>query len=151
MNIGLISDTHGLLRPQALDALRGSALIVHAGDIGSAAVLEALRALAPVLAIRGNNDIEDWARSLPEVSSFEAGGQRLHLLHDLKTIRVDPRQARIRAVISGHSHRPKIEHRDGVLYINPGSAGPRRFSLPVSMARLRIEAQQLTAEIVALL
>lgn len=151
MNIGIISDTHGLLRPEALAALRGSELIVHAGDIGAANVLDALRALAPVIAIRGNNDAGAWARGLPEQLSFDAGGRRLHLLHDLKALNIDPQRDGIAAVISGHSHKPKIEHRDGVLSINPGSAGPRRFSLPVTIARLQLGGERLDAEIVELM
>lgn len=138
MNIGVISDTHGLLRPEALAALRGSELIVHAGDIGSADVLDALRAIAPLVAIRGNNDTDAWAQATPETQSFDAGGARIHLLHDLKALALDPQRDGIAVVVSGHSHKPKIETRDGVLYLNPGSAGPRRFSLPVTIATLRL-------------
>ncbi|NGY05014.1 metallophosphoesterase family protein [Solimonas terrae] len=151
MNIGIISDTHGLLRPQALTALQGSELIVHAGDIGAPAVLDALRELAPLVAIRGNNDSDAWAQDLPDELDFEAGGRQLHLLHDRKTLRLDPQRNGIAAVISGHSHKPGIETRDGVLYLNPGSAGPRRFSLPVTIARLRIDGESLAAEIVELM
>lgn len=150
MNIGLISDTHGLLRREALEALRGSDLIVHAGDIGTPDVLAALRALAPLVAVRGNNDTEPWAMDVPETQTFAAGGLRLHLLHDLKTLALEPRRAGIAAVVSGHSHRPKIETRDGVLYLNPGSAGPRRFSLPISVARAEIVGDTIRAKLVEL-
>ncbi|HET8881485.1 MAG TPA: metallophosphoesterase family protein [Solimonas sp.] len=151
MNIGLISDTHGLLRREALTALRGSELIVHAGDIGAPDVLDALRELAPLVAIRGNNDTGAWARKLPDTLTFDADGRRVHLLHDLKTLAVEPRGDGIAVVVSGHSHKPKIERRDGVLYVNPGSAGPRRFSLPVTVATLRVDGPRFDAEIIALL
>lgn len=150
MNIGLISDTHGLLRPEAVAALQGSALILHAGDIGAPEVLQALAAIAPVLAVRGNNDVAPWAMELPETRTLSAGERRLHLLHDLKTLALDPSAAGIAAVISGHSHRPSVERRDGVLYVNPGSAGPRRFSLPIAVARLRLRDDGLDAELVTL-
>ena len=139
MLIGLISDTHGLLRPEALAALQGCERIIHAGDIGKPAVLDGLRALAPLEVIRGNIDTADWAQALPERLDLHIGGLRLHVLHDLKELSVDPVAAGIDVVIAGHSHQPKIERRDGVLYINPGSAGPRRFRLPISLALLRLE------------
>jgi putative phosphoesterase len=139
VDIGLISDTHGLVRPEALAALRGSDHILHAGDIGSAAVLEALRAVAPVTAVRGNNDRGEWAAALPESEAVELGGVWLYLLHDLHGLDLDPAAAGFAAVITGHSHKPLVETRRGTLYINPGSAGPRRFKLPVAVARLRIE------------
>ena len=148
MNIGLISDTHGLLRPQAVDALRGSDLILHAGDIGDATILQALAAIAPLLAVRGNNDTGDWAKALPDTRRVDADRRQLYLLHDVKTLDVDT--AAIDAVISGHSHRPKVETRDGKLYINPGSAGPRRFKLPVTLARLQLGPQQMAVEILEL-
>ncbi|WP_028081648.1 metallophosphoesterase family protein [Solimonas soli] len=151
MNIGLISDTHGLLRPEAVEALRGCELIVHAGDIGAPEVLDGLRALAPVVAVRGNNDGDAWAQAVPETRTFAAGPLRLHLLHDLKLLDLDPRAAQIAAVVSGHSHRPRIYVRDGVSYINPGSAGPRRFSLPVSLALAEIDGGAIRARIVELL
>jgi len=150
MNIGLISDTHGLLRPEALGALQGSDLIVHAGDIGSPDVLDALRELAPLVAIRGNNDTAPWARQLPDTLTFDAGGLRVHLLHDLKTLAIEPRADGIAVVVSGHSHKPKIERRDGALYVNPGSAGPRRFSLPVTVATLRIDGADTDAKLIGL-
>lgn len=150
MRIGVISDTHGLLRPQALAALAGSELILHAGDIGSPEVLSALQALAPVVAVRGNNDTAPWAQALPETSIVEAGGRRFHLLHDLKTLALDPLAAGFDAVVSGHSHKPLIEQREGLLYLNPGSAGPRRFQLPITLARLRVRDGRIDAELLHL-
>lgn len=137
-SVGLISDTHGLLRPEALEALRGSRYIVHAGDIGDPAILEALSRLAPVTAVRGNNDTGPWARRLRDTALLEAGGVRIYVLHDLKALEVEPRAEGFQAVVAGHSHKPAESRRNGVLYVNPGSAGPRRFSLPVSVARLLV-------------
>ncbi|MDB5102565.1 MAG: putative phosphoesterase2C [Fibrobacteres bacterium] len=143
-SIGLISDTHGLLRPEALDSLRGSDLIMHAGDIGGKGgkggpeVLAALRALAPLIAIRGNNDHGAWAKGLRERETVEIAGSKVHLIHDIGDLDFDPGTMGIRCILSGHSHRPLILERDNVLFINPGSAGPRRFSLPVSVGRVRI-------------
>jgi hypothetical protein len=149
--IGVISDTHGLLRPEAVAALEGSALIVHAGDIGSADVLEHLRALAPVVAVRGNNDTDSWARSLPEVLDIDVAQFRVHVLHDVKTLTRDPIAAGIDVVIAGHSHRPAIRWQGSVLFLNPGSAGPRRFSLPVTVARIHVDGPTLAPEVVPLL
>ncbi len=146
----MISDTHGLLRPQALDALAGSQLVVHAGDIGSPNILPALARLAPVEAVRGNVDTAAWARSIPETAVVEVQGRTLYVLHDLKQLDLDPRAAGFDAVISGHSHVPTNETRNGVLYFNPGSAGPRRFRLPVSVGRLWVSAAGIRAEIVRL-
>jgi uncharacterized protein len=148
--IGVISDTHRLLRPEAEAALAGSELIVHAGDIGDPTVLERLRAIAPVTAVRGNNDRGAWAARLGEIEVLEVSGRTLYVLHDLKTVRRDLRAAGVDVVIAGHSHRPSIERREGILYVNPGSAGPRRFSLPVSLARLTIDREHVEAEIVEL-
>ena len=148
MIIGLISDTHGLVRPEALAALRGCSAIVHAGDIGKPEVLEKLRELAPMTAIRGN--VDTWATDLPDTAVVSFEGVRLYVVHDVKTLELDPRAAGFAAVISGHSHVPKAETRDGVLYLNPGSAGPRRFRLPISVATLRIGAQGLEPELVTL-
>jgi uncharacterized protein len=148
--IGVISDTHGLLRPEAVRALRGSALIVHAGDVGAPEVLEALRAIAPVVAVRGNNDRGGWARALRETETVEVDGARIHVLHDMKALALDPVTAGIDVVIAGHSHRPLSRRRDGVLLLNPGSAGPRRFTLPVSVARLTVRAGRARARLVAL-
>jgi putative phosphoesterase len=148
--IGVISDTHGLVRPEALAALRGTDLIIHAGDIGSPAVLEALRNIAPVVAVRGNNDTGAWASALPLTEIVDVAGLRLYVLHDLKELHLDPAAAQLRAVITGHSHRPAIEERNGVLFLNPGSAGPRRFTLPIALARLRIARGRLRARIIEL-
>lgn len=150
MLIGLISDTHGLLRPEVLAALQGCERIIHAGDIGKPAVLDGLRALAPVDAIRGNIDTADWAQALPDRLDLQVGDLRVHVLHDLKELDIDPQAAGIDVVIAGHSHQPNIERRDGVLYINPGSAGPRRFRLPISLALLRLEGGNAQAELIRL-
>lgn len=150
MLIGLISDTHGLLRPEAQAALQGCTRIIHAGDIGRPEVLDGLRALAPLDVIRGNIDTADWAQALPERLELDIGGLRLHVLHDLKALDLDPLAAGIDVVIAGHSHQPKVERRDGVLYINPGSAGPRRFRLPISVALLRLENGHAQAELIRL-
>ena len=146
--IGVISDTHGLLRPEAVRALRGSALIVHAGDVGTPDVLEALRGIAPVVAVRGNNDHGAWARALREKEIIEVDGARLLVIHDLKTLRRTPPD--VTAVIAGHSHQPSITRRDGVVFLNPGSAGPRRFSLPITVATVRARGGGVRARIVDL-
>jgi putative phosphoesterase len=144
LRIGLVSDTHDLLRPQVLDFLRGSDHIVHAGDICGEAVLQALAALAPLTAVRGNNDRGAWAARLPEAETVELAGVRLHVVHDLKELAL-PVGARV--VVSGHSHQPRVEERDGVLYVNPGSAGPRRFRLPISAGELRVVRGQVSAHL----
>ena len=149
--VGVISDTHGLVRPEALTALRGSDLIIHAGDVGAPEVLETLRALAPVTAVRGNNDRGDWAEGLRESEAVEVAGTWLYVLHDLHELDLDPGAAGFAAVIAGHSHRPLIEERKGVLFVNPGSAGPRRFTLPVAVARLRVDGRRIEAETVLLM
>jgi uncharacterized protein len=148
--VGVISDTHGLLRPEAVASLEGVDAIVHAGDIGSAEILDALRRIAPVLAVRGNNDRDAWAASLPDIAKTEIGGTRIWVVHDLKELAEDPASANVSVVISGHSHCPRIERREGLLLLNPGSAGPRRFSLPVAMARLHLAPAGPRAEIVEL-
>ncbi len=150
MRIGLISDTHGLLRPEAVAALQGCAQIIHAGDIGKPQVLDGLRAIAPLEAIRGNIDTADWAQVLPERLDLRIGGLTLHVLHDLKQLDIDPLAAGVDVVIAGHSHKPKVERRDGVLYINPGSAGPRRFSLPISLALLELNDGDAQVELISL-
>ncbi len=139
MIAGLISDTHGLLRQEAVDALRGSDLIVHAGDVGAPEILDKLRELAPVVAVRGNVDKGAWAVALPETAIAEAGPVAIYVLHDLGELDLDPSVAGFPIVVSGHSHHPSAKTRNGVLYINPGSAGPRRFQLPVTVARLDLE------------
>ena len=138
LRIGLVSDTHDLLRPQVLDYLRGSDHIVHAGDICGDAVLQALAALAPLTAVRGNNDRGGWADALPLQTTLEVAGVRLAIVHELPDLRGDPRAEGIAVVVSGHSHKPSLDTRDGVLYVNPGSAGPRRFRLPITAAMLTI-------------
>jgi len=148
--VGVISDTHGLLRPQAAAALAGCELIVHAGDVGSPAILGELRRVAPVVAVRGNVDVEAWARGLPETAVADVGAVRLYVLHDLARLDLDPAAAGFAAVISGHSHISAIVERGGVLYVNPGSAGPRRFALPVSVALLRVRGGAVSADLVAL-
>jgi putative phosphoesterase len=152
--VGIISDTHGVLRPEAVEALRGSDLIVHAGDIGDGEgpqVLAGLRALAPLIAVRGNCDRDAWALELPVEETFEVGGLMVHVLHDLARLDFLPQTAGIAVVISGHTHRPRVDRKDGVLYINPGSAGQQRFDLPVSLARLNLARKGPQAEIVKLL
>jgi putative phosphoesterase len=151
MLIGVISDTHGLLRPEAREAMRGAERIIHAGDIGAPEVLAALAELAPVVAVRGNNDRGAWASALPATAVVEAGGVSIYVLHDAGELDLDPTVAGFRVVIAGHSHRPRQEERDGVLYFNPGSAGPRRFTLPVSAGRLLIEGGGVRGEIIDLL
>jgi putative phosphoesterase len=148
--VGVIADTHGLLRPEALAALRGSDLIVHAGDVGAPEVLAGLRTVAPVTAVRGNNDRGEWARTLSESEAVEVAGRWLYVLHDVHALDLDPAAAGFAAVIAGHSHRPLVEERRGVLFVNPGSAGPRRFTLPVAVARLRVSAKGVCAETVVL-
>ena len=136
--IGIISDTHGLLREEAIHALKGVDLIIHAGDIGSLEVIEKLMEIAPVKAVRGNCDRGKWATKLPGTETVRMENKNIYVLHDLKELNIDPRKAGIDIVISGHSHRAKEERKDGILYINPGSAGPRRFKLPVSLARITL-------------
>ncbi len=136
--VGLISDTHGLLRPRAAAALAGVSQILHAGDVGQPEVLGALSAIAPVTAVRGNVDGGSWTLTLPLVRTTVIAGHAVHMLHDLAGLAADPVQENISVVLSGHTHRPLIESRRGVLYINPGSAGPRRFSLPISIGFLRL-------------
>jgi putative phosphoesterase len=148
--VGVISDTHGLLREEALDALRGSDLILHAGDIGSPDVIRALERIAPVRAVRGNNDRDEWGRSLPLTDVVELGEHLVYLLHDIADLDLDPAAAGFAAVICGHSHKPRIEEREGVIYLNPGSAGPRRFRLPIAVARMQVSAGGLQAELVDL-
>lgn len=149
--IGVISDTHGLLRREAIEALRGSDHIIHAGDVGSPEILEELQKIALVTAIRGNIDKGAWARKLPETEVLEAGGISIYILHDLAQLDLKPKAAGFSVVVSGHSHIPKQETNEGVLYFNPGSAGPRRFKLPVSVGRLYIENGTARGEIIELL
>lgn len=149
--VGLISDTHGLVRPEALAALAGVERIVHAGDVGGREVVEALSALAPVSVVRGNNDGDPWGRTLPATLALELGeGLVLYALHDLSELDLDPEVAGIAVVVTGHSHKPHVERRGGVLFVNPGSAGPRRFRLPIALARLHLDGAALEVEPVLL-
>lgn len=150
VRVGLISDTHGLLRPEALDFLAGCDHIVHGGDIGNPGILERLAELAPLTVVRGNNDREAWARDLPATALLHFGPVSLYAIHDLKEIDIDPVAAGVRVVVSGHSHRPACVERAGVLYINPGSAGRRRFSLPISCGELVLEGGVVRPRIVTL-
>jgi len=138
--VGLISDTHGLLRPQALAALKGVLHILHAGDVGSPEILAELASIASVTAVRGNVDLEEWAQTLPEEITATFAGHKVHMLHNIGGLVTEPQEAGLSTVVYGHSHKPLAEKRDGVLYVNPGSAGPRRFTLPVSVGFLRLEA-----------
>ncbi|HVU49988.1 MAG TPA: metallophosphoesterase family protein [Polyangia bacterium] len=150
MIVGVISDTHGLLRPEALASLRGASRIIHAGDVGGPEVLAALAALAPVTAVRGNNDKGAWAEALPQTSVLDAEGLLVYVLHDVAELDLDPAASGFRVVVAGHSHRPASEERGGVLWFNPGSAGPRRFKLPIAVGRLVIEQGEVRGEIVTL-
>jgi uncharacterized protein len=150
MLVGIISDTHGLIRPEAITALQGSDLIIHAGDIGKPEVIDQLNAIAPTHAVRGNVDTQSWARTLPDTRVVEAGALRLFVLHVRAELVVDPVIAGYAAVIFGHSHKPSTETRNGVLWLNPGSAGPRRFRLPISVARIRVSGQTIEPVIVEL-
>jgi len=150
LRIGLISDTHDLLRPEALAFLAGSDRIVHGGDVCRPEVLEALAAIAPVVAVRGNNDRGAWAARLCESELVEVGGVWLYAIHDLAQLDIDPAAAGVAVVVSGHSHRPSVERRDGVLFVNPGSAGPRRFSLPISVGELTVVDGAVSARTVTL-
>jgi putative phosphoesterase len=148
--VGLISDTHGLLRSEAVTFLRGSDVIVHAGDIGDANILSALNAMAPVTAVRGNNDQGPWADAIAESQTLRVGDVSIYVLHDLAQLDLDPVAAGVGVVVSGHSHKPAVQTRNGVLYVNPGSAGPRRFSLPIAVAALEIAGRSVTANLVQL-
>ena len=148
--IGVISDTHGLMRPEVPTAFDGVELILHAGDIGEAEVIRQLKSIAPIVAVRGNNDTGSWARAIPETKVTRIGRVSIYMLHNLKEIDLDPSAKGFQVVISGHSHRPSIETRGGVLFLNPGSAGPRRFKLPITVARLTIDGSVVDGEIIAL-
>ena len=148
--VGVISDTHGLLRPEAVAALKGADLIIHAGDVGTPQVLDALRKFAPAFVVRGNVDNGHWADTLPATADVEVGGLLFHVLHDIAELDLDPAAVGYAAVVYGHSHQPSIDMRDGVLFLNPGSAGPRRFRLPVSIARVSVSGGKLRPEIVEL-
>jgi uncharacterized protein len=148
--VGVISDTHGLVRPEAIAALRGSEIIIHAGDVGNAEVIDRLRGLAPTFVVRGNIDQGKWAAGLPMTKIVKVGELRFFVLHQISQLDFDPAAAGIAAIVFGHSHRPSIETRQGVLFLNPGSAGPRRFKLPVAVARLRVSGRRVLPQIVGL-
>jgi putative phosphoesterase len=150
MTVGVISDTHGLLRPEAVVALKDSQLIIHAGDVGDAGILDRLRAIAPTYAVRGNVDTAPWAANLPVTDLVNVAGLQFYVLHNLADLDLDPKAAGFAAVISGHTHRPVAERRNDVLYLNPGSAGPRRFSLPIAVARLQIDGSRISHEMIEL-
>jgi putative phosphoesterase len=150
LRVGVISDTHGLLRLQATAFLRGCDHILHGGDIGGQEILEQLAALAPVTAVRGNNDRQPWAASLPDTRLLQLGGVRVFMIHDLGQIKMDLTAAAVQVVVSGHSHQPSLRQHDGVIYLNPGSAGPCRFKLPISVAEFSIAGTAITARLVAL-
>ena len=150
MRIGLVSDTHGLVRTEALEALRGVDHILHAGDVGGERVIAALAAIAPVTAVRGNNDIDEWGRTLPDTDLVELGGAWIYLVHDLGDLDIDPAAAGVDVVMSGHSHKPGLFEEEGVTYVNPGSIGPRRFTLPISLGYLMIGNGTVRAELRAL-
>jgi len=150
MIVGVISDTHGLLRPEAVEALRGSVHILHAGDIGDPKILDQLRKLAPVTAVRGNIDKEKWAQQLPLTEVLEVAGISIYMLHNIDDLNLKPKAAGFRVVVYGHSHHPKMEEKNGVIYFNPGSAGPRRFKLPVSVGKLVIEGSKVRGESIEL-
>jgi len=148
--IGLIADTHGLLRPEALAALADSDLLIHAGDIGKPEVVAALKKIAPLVAIKGNNDTDSWARRLPETKKITLGALKLYVIHNVKELSFDPAGRGFRVVISGHSHKPVIQTKDNVLFVNPGSAGPRRFKLPICVGKLLVQGETVDAEIIEL-
>jgi putative phosphoesterase len=148
--VGVISDTHGLVRPEAIAALQGADLILHAGDIGKPDVLEALNAIAPVVAIRGNIDQAQWAETLPDRQTVTIESTSVYLIHRLQDLEFDQNATHIQVVVSGHSHKPQIEENNGVLFVNPGSAGPRRFKLPIAVAHLHIEGATVRAKIIEL-
>lgn len=150
VKVGVIGDTHGLLRREALEAIEGSDYLIHTGDVGDGEILPQLEAVAPTFVVRGNVDYGPWAQALPLTRTVEIGQCRLYVLHDLHSLQIDPAGEGFHAVLSGHSHRPKIEHRNGVLYVNPGSAGPRRFHLPATVARLTVRGAEIAADLVTL-
>lgn len=148
--IGVISDTHNLLRPQAINALGGVDLIIHAGDVCNPQILEELNSIAPTIAVRGNNDKGGWAEKLPVFETVKAQNVYIYVIHDIKELHIKSADEKFKVVISGHSHKPSAENKNGVLYLNPGSAGPRRFKLPVSVARLKIDGENVEAKIIEL-
>jgi uncharacterized protein len=150
LRVGLVSDTHGLLRPEARAFLAGSDYIIHGGDIGTVEILDELAALAPLVAVRGNNDNQAWAVQLPQTELIRVGGAFVYVIHDISQLDIEPQPAKVGVIVSGHSHKPKIERREGVLYVNPGSCGPKRFKLPVSVGELIVEGSEVRARTVEL-
>ena len=150
LRVGLVSDTHGLLRPEARALLIGCDYIIHGGDIGGAEILDELAAMAPLFAVRGNNDTQAWAKRLPETELIRVGNVFVYVIHDLAGLDIDPAAVGVRVVVSGHSHRPKIEERGAVLYVNPGSCGPRRFTLPISIGEIIVSGDGAKARVVEL-
>lgn len=150
IRVGLIADTHGLLRPEAKAFLQTADYIIHAGDIGDGAILDELRAISRVVAIRGNNDTGAWAGRLPETETLQLGTVGIYVIHNLGEFRIDPAALGVQVVVSGHSHKPSLERRHGVLFLNPGSAGPRRFKLPIALGELLIEGPRTSARLVDL-
>lgn len=150
VRVGLISDTHGLLRPEAKAFLHGSDLIVHGGDICDGRILEELAGIAPVTAVRGNNDFGTWADRLRATEILQVGEVLIYAIHDLSQLDIDPAAAGVRVVVHGHSHRPHVEERDGILFVNPGSSGPRRFTLPIAVGELMVDGSAISARIVDL-
>jgi putative phosphoesterase len=150
LRVGLLSDTHGLLRPETRAFLFGCDYIVHGGDVGRAEILDALAAVAPLIAVRGNNDTEDWAERLPRTELVRIGNVFVYVIHNLAELEIDPLALGVRVVVSGHSHQPKVEDRSGILYINPGSCGPRRFKLPITAGEILVSGSAVKARIVDL-
>jgi uncharacterized protein len=150
LRVGVISDTHGLLRPEARSFLVGCDYIIHGGDVGSADILEALAALAPLIVVRGNNDTDSWAEHLPESEMMRVGGVFVYVIHDLSQLAIEPKAIGAQVIVSGHSHRPQIKEREGILYINPGSCGPKRFKLPISVGELWVQGSRVRGNTVDL-
>jgi putative phosphoesterase len=150
LRVALLSDTHGLMRPEARAFAVGCDYIIHGGDIGSAQILDELAAMAPLIAVRGNNDRQAWAAHLPDTEMIRVGGAFVYVIHDLSQLDIEPHSAGVQVIVSGHSHKPLIEKRDGILYVNPGSCGPRRFRLPISVGELIVEGAQVSARTVEL-
>jgi putative phosphoesterase len=150
LRVGLVSDTHGLLRPEARAFAVGCDYIIHGGDIGASSILDELAALGPLIAVRGNNDTQDWAAHLPETELIRVGGVFVYVIHDLAQLDIEPQAAGVQVIVSGHSHNPRIEHRAGILYINPGSCGPRRFKLPVCVGEIIVDGTEIKARTVEL-
>jgi putative phosphoesterase len=151
LRVGIVSDTHGLLRPEAKMFAGGCDYIIHGGDIGSQSILDDLAALAPLIAVKGNNDLQPWATQLPETEMIRVGGVFVYVIHDISQLDVDPHAAGVQVIVSGHSHKPLIEQRDGILYVNPGSCGPRRFTLPISVGEMMVEGTKVRARTVELI